>query len=237
MRASGHRAGGGEPHPIRRDRKRLLAKRRAHWGRYGAGLQKVKALAFHGHARRPIADPGLLREFGKSITARAKDDKGVQTYKRVGTSGLVDLLNEVGGFPSRYWQTGRVAHREAINSTALHTRCTVVPKACAKCLMACGRLSTVKDGPRAGLTVEGPEYETIYAFGGLCEIRNIEDVIYLNDLCDRLGMDTISAGNLAALTIEATRRGRIEGSLTTGTSKALQIYFATLPPVAGTEKF
>ncbi|SFL40919.1 aldehyde:ferredoxin oxidoreductase [Desulfomicrobium norvegicum] len=189
-------------------------------GRTGVGTvlgsKKVKALAFHGHARRPIADPELLREFGKSITARAKDDKGVQTYKRVGTSGLVDLLNEVGGFPSRYWQTGRVAHRESINSTALHTRCTVVPKACAKCLMACGRLSTVKDGPRSGLTVEGPEYETIYAFGGLCEIRNIEDVIYLNDLCDRLGMDTISAGNLAALAIEATRRGRIEGSLDYG---------------------
>ena len=82
--------------------------------------------------------------------------------------------------------------------------------ACAKCFIACGRLSTVKKGVHKGLTVEGPEYETIYAFGGLCEVDNIEDIIYLNDMCDRLGMDTISAGNLAALTIEASRQGIID---------------------------
>jgi aldehyde:ferredoxin oxidoreductase len=55
-----------------------------------------------------------------------------------------------------------------------------------------------------------PEYETIYSFGGLCEIDSIEEIIYLNDICDRLGMDTISAGNLAAFAIEATRKGRID---------------------------
>lgn len=189
-------------------------------GRTGTGAvlgsKQVKALAFRGQARRKIAFPELLRDFTKSITVRSKEDKGVQGYKKVGTTGLVDLLNEVGAFPSRCWQKGRVEHRDTINSSALHTRCDVKPKACAKCLMACGRLSTVKVGPHAGLTVEGPEYETIYAFGGLCEIRDIEDIIYLNDLCDRLGMDTISAGNLAALTIEASRQGRIDLKLDYG---------------------
>ncbi|WP_028576197.1 aldehyde ferredoxin oxidoreductase family protein [Desulfomicrobium escambiense] len=180
------------------------------------GAKMVKAVAFHGRARRSVADSVLLKEFSRSITARAKEDKGVQVYRKVGTTGLVDLLNEAGAFPSRYWQRGRVDHRDGINSTALHTRCDVTPKACAKCLMACGRLSTVKEGPRAGLTVEGPEYETIYAFGGLCEIRDIEDIIYLNDLCDRLGMDTITSGNLAGLAIEASRRGRIDLKLDYG---------------------
>ena len=58
--------------------------------------------------------------------------------------------------------------------------------------------------------VEGPEYETIYAFGGLCEIDSIKEIMYLNDICDRLGMDTISAGNLVAFTIEAARQRRIQ---------------------------
>ena len=57
--------------------------------------------------------------------------------------------------------------------------------------------------------LEGPEYETIYAFGGLCLIDSIEEIAYLNDICDRLGMDTISAGNLCAFTIEAVRRGKV----------------------------
>jgi len=62
--------------------------------------------------------------------------------------------------------------------------------------MACGRMSTVKKGRHAGLKLEGPEYETLYVFGGLCMIESIEEIIYLNDICDRLGMDTITAGNL-----------------------------------------
>jgi aldehyde:ferredoxin oxidoreductase len=76
--------------------------------------------------------------------------------------------------------------------------------------MACGRLTTVLHGRHAGLKLEGPEYETIYAFGGLCLIDSIEEIAYLNDICDRLGMDTISAGNLVALTIEASRQGKID---------------------------
>lgn len=60
------------------------------------------------------------------------------------------------------------------------------------------------------MKIEGPEYETIYAFGGLCEVDSIEEIAYLNDICDRLGMDTISAGNLVALTIEAAIQKRID---------------------------
>jgi aldehyde:ferredoxin oxidoreductase len=70
-------------------------------------------------------------------------------------------------------------------------------------------MSEVTAGRHAGLKVEGPEYETIFAFGGLCMIDDIKEIAFLNDLCDRLGMDTISAGNLCAFAIEASRRKRI----------------------------
>jgi aldehyde:ferredoxin oxidoreductase len=62
----------------------------------------------------------------------------------------------------------------------------------------------------------GPEYETIYAFGGLCMVKSIEEIIYLNDLCDRLGMDTITAGNLAAFAIEASKIKKIKENLRYG---------------------
>jgi aldehyde:ferredoxin oxidoreductase len=41
-------------------------------------------------------------------------------------------------------------------------------------------------------------------------VDSIEEIAYLNDICDRLGMDTISAGNLVALTIEAVRQGKVD---------------------------
>jgi aldehyde:ferredoxin oxidoreductase len=82
--------------------------------------------------------------------------------------------------------------------------------------MACGKLSEVKQGRHQGLRIRGPEYETIYAFGGLCMVNSIEEIIYLNDLCDRLGMDTITAGNMAAFAIEASKRKKIKEKLVYG---------------------
>jgi aldehyde:ferredoxin oxidoreductase len=77
-------------------------------------------------------------------------------------------------------------------------------------------MTTVLQGRHAGLKLVGPEYETIYAFGGLCLIDSIEEIAYLNDICDRLGMDTITAGNLCAFTIEAARRGKIDYAIDYG---------------------
>ena len=183
-------------------------------GRTGVGAvtgsKKIKAIAFWGNRKKEFADIELMKDFGKSMAQRSKEDAGVNAYKSMGTPMLVDIMNKAGGFPTRYWQKGRYEHAENINAGALHDRCEVKPHACLKCFMACGRLSTVKEGRHKGLKIEGPEYETIYAFGGLCEIDSIEEIAYLNDICDRLGMDTISAGNLAALTIEASRQGKID---------------------------
>ena len=75
--------------------------------------------------------------------------------------------------------------------------------------MACGKLCEVLDGRHKGLKIEGPEFETTYTLGGLCMIDDITEVAYLNDICDRLGIDTMTFGNVAAFTIEASHRKSI----------------------------
>ncbi len=182
-------------------------------GRTGAGTvlgaKRIKGIVFHGDRRRPVADPEGARAFARRIAAEHRDGAVAQTYRNYGTPVMVGILNGVGGFPTRYWHRGRSDHRDRISAEALLERCEVRPRACARCFMACGRLTRVTDGPYAGLTIEGPEYETIYAFGGLCEIGSIEAIAHLNDLCDRLGLDTISAGNLVAFAMEASAVGAI----------------------------
>ncbi|MDQ7783112.1 MAG: aldehyde ferredoxin oxidoreductase family protein [Desulfomonilaceae bacterium] len=189
-------------------------------GRTGAGAvmgsKKIKGIAFRGNRKKELADPVLVKEFARAVSSSAKDDPGVKNYKSFGTPMLVDIMNGVGGFPTRYWQKGRAEHKDRINATALHERCSVQAHACRKCFIACGRMATVKEGRHKGLKIEGPEYETIYAFGGLCEVDGIEEVAYLNDLCDRLGLDTMSGGNLAAFAIEASRQGKIDYPLDYG---------------------
>jgi aldehyde:ferredoxin oxidoreductase len=183
-------------------------------GRTGVGAvmgsKNIKAVAFWGDAKKQFADSRLIARFVKDLSVSAREDKGVLNYKSSGTPMLVDIMHTVGGFPTRYWRKGRADHHERINAPALHAQCDVKPNACRKCFIACGRLATVRHGRHTGLTVEGPEYETIYAFGGICEVTDIKEIAYLNDVCDRLGIDTITAGNLAGLAIEASRQGKIE---------------------------
>jgi aldehyde:ferredoxin oxidoreductase len=189
-------------------------------GRTGVGAvlgsKRVKALVFHGDEGREVAHPDLLEAFWERILKKGKDNPVTQAFKKLGTPMLVSIMNTVGGFPTRYWSEGSLEGWENITAESLLERCHVEPTACPHCFMACGNLSEVKEGRHRGLRIGGPEYETIYAFGGLCLIDSIEEIIYLNDVCDRLGMDTISAGNLAAFTIEASRRGAIDEKLDYG---------------------
>lgn len=182
-------------------------------GRAGAGAvlgsKKIKAIAFHGNEKRRVARPDMLDEFWKDIGSKAKTNPVAMAYKKSGTPMLVAINNIAGSFPTRYWSAGTFDKWQNISADALLEKCQVKPKACPKCFLACGRLTEVIDGRHKGLEIEGPEYETIYAFGGLCLIDDIREIAYLNDLCDRLGMDTITAGNLAAFTIEASHRKSI----------------------------
>jgi aldehyde:ferredoxin oxidoreductase len=185
------------------------------------GAKKLKAICFHGNQKRSVAFPEEATAFAREILERGKTNAGVANYRKLGTPMMVAALNKAKAFPTQYWSKGVLDGWEAISAESLNERCDVTPRACARCFIGCGRLTKVKEGPYQGLKIEGPEYETLYAFGGLCLIKSVEEIIHLNDLCDRLGIDTITAGNLAGLTIEASRRGRIEEKLDYGDTDAI----------------
>ena len=194
-----------------------------HWrslGRAGIGAvmgsKKLKGIAFHGKKRRELADPASLKRLALEFKDRVKDNQIVHVYKKYGTPMLVSIMNTIGAFPTQYWSKGTVEGWEGISAESLIERCNVVSSACPHCFMACGKISEVKEGRHRGLRIMGPQYETIYAFGGLCMVKSIEEIIYLNDLCDRMGMDTISAGNLVAFAIEASKRKKIKEKINYG---------------------
>lgn len=174
------------------------------------GSKKVKAIAFYGSKKRPVADSEGIRAYASKTLKAYKEHPAVKAYHDYGTPMMVALLNNAGGFPTRYWASGRYEKWRNISAEVMIDRCKVRPRACRTCFMACGKYLEVTEGRHKGLVIEGPEYETIYSFGGLCMIDSIEEIAYLNDICDRLGLDTITAGNLAAFTIEASRRGKIK---------------------------
>lgn len=189
-------------------------------GRTGAGAvlgsKRLKGLVFHGDATRDIADPDLLKAFNTSLAHDWKTHPRRVPRRMYGTVATVDALDAVGAFPSKYWAGASPSHIAKLNGEALHRELNVRPKACPSCFIACANLSEVRSGRHAGLRLEGPEYETIAAFGGLCMVADLAEITYLNDICDRYGIDTMTAGNLCGFAIEASRRGCIDDRLEYG---------------------
>ncbi|MFC2038997.1 aldehyde ferredoxin oxidoreductase C-terminal domain-containing protein, partial [Chloroflexota bacterium] len=54
-----------------------------------------------------------------------------------------------------------------------------------------------------------PEYETLAMFGSNCLNTNLSSIIKANDICNRAGLDTISAGAAVAFAIECYENGII----------------------------
>jgi len=184
-------------------------------GRCGAGAvmgsKRLKAVAVRGTGKFETAYPDELAAFARDFARSIRKDPALgTTYPKYGTPVLVNMTNLAGVFPTRYWSSGQFKKYEEINAESLRQKILVSSRACLGCPIGCGKLTEVKDGPYRGTRVEGPEFETIYAFGGLCEIDDLRAIAKMNDICDRLGMDTITAGNVVAFAIEAYKRGKLQ---------------------------
>jgi aldehyde:ferredoxin oxidoreductase len=174
------------------------------------GAKNVKGMSFSGRRTAEVADPDLLRRTVRSITRSGMNHPSTALYRRYGTPMQVALTNARNCFPTRYWQSGHFAGWENLSAEYMVENFDVVPHPCPTCFLQCTKLCRIRRGRHAGLALEGPEYETIYALGGLNEVDSLEEVAWLNDVCDKLGLDTMSAGNISAFAVEASRRGRLD---------------------------
>ncbi len=173
------------------------------------GSKNLKAIVFYGNQKKEIYSHNYLKEFNKDLLKRGKVHPVFQSYRKYGTSLTVGFTTKFNAFPSRYWQEGTVPFVGKINGDALLDTLEVKPESCGYCFIGCTRKSKVKTGRHKGLVLDGPEYETINVFGGLGLVNDLNEIAYLNDLCDKLGIDTITAGNIIAFAIEAYKRGKI----------------------------
>ncbi len=179
------------------------------FGRCGAGAvmgsKKLKAVAARGTKAVEVARPEELEAFRDWLNKEAS--KRLRSLTEYGTPAMAALTNATFTLPTRNWREGGFERIDEIDAEAMKERIVKRNKACFACVVACGKLSKVERGPYAGTEVEGPEYETLFAFGPLCENANLESIAKANELCDRLGLDTISSGSAIAFAMECYGRG------------------------------
>lgn len=123
-----------------------------------------------------------------------------------GTPIIVDMSQNAAILPTRDWSSGEFEGSAEINSDAIKTRVLVRRKACMGCGLACGSWSKARKGMFKGASTEGPEYETIGLSGSNCGIKSIEAIVKFAEECDKLGLDTMSAGSVTAFAMDLYER-------------------------------
>jgi aldehyde:ferredoxin oxidoreductase len=202
-------------------------------GRGGAGAvmgsKKLKGIVVKGTARKPEDLVAKPREFKLAIhEAYTKIGEDFRTSRKKrgglvirGTSNIIDGINEAGGWPTRNFQTGSFDDLLEVDGDAFAEKMYVPRESagsrpCWNCPIRCAHVSVAEKGPWSGTVTEGPEYETVWAFGPQCGVSDREAIARADYLCDYYGMDTISVGNTIGFLMECREKGLIAPGDTDG---------------------
>lgn len=136
----------------------------------------------------------LLKENGVTGT-------GLPTY---GTAVLVNIINNVGSFPTKNWQESQFATSEEISGEMLKEKFLVKQGFCHRCPIGCGRVINMN-----GKIVGGPEYEPLWAYGANCGLDDLEAITIANYWANEMGLDAIGAPTTIATAMELYQKGYI----------------------------
>ncbi len=184
------------------------------------GSKKLKAIAVRGRAKVPVAAADELGRLTKTFARQIRDMPGMaQALIKHGTCGFTAALVAGGATPFKNWT---LAGEQALPGVKDVTdgdafiRFQTRKYGCAACPIACGGICDVSSGKYPVGEVHKPEYETIGAFGPMCLCNDVETIFKLHDMCNRSGMDTISAGAVIAFAMECFEKGIITATDTDG---------------------
>ena len=184
-------------------------------GRGGAGAvmgsKNLKAIAARGDAKIGAADEKKLAEVKEQIKKKIAENGIDQALHTYGTAVLVNIINENYIHPTHNFQSAHFPTAEKVSGEEIAKSLLKRPKGCYACTVQCGRLHEID-----GVEGEGPEYETIWAFGADCGIDDLAAVTHANNLCNDYGLDTISAGTTIACLMEMTEKGFVKDPIRFG---------------------
>ena len=169
------------------------------------GAKHLKAIAVTGTRKTTMADSEAV----KTLLKETREDLKVGTaaLKQYGTTILVNIINKIGALGVRNLQTEYYDKADAISGETFREAYFEKDTTCFKCPVACGKDFHVQDGEYAGTRWKMPEYETIFALGSMLDNSHKASIVKASELCDQLGMDTISMGVTLSFAFECFEKG------------------------------
>ena len=170
------------------------------------GSKNLKAIAVRGTGN--VTVPNMLQVYNTSVRINEifATNPGLQGLSGYGTPRNVAAMNEGGILPTRNWQTETFKGMKNITGEAMREQVVKGDRACFACSINCTKYSVVPRGPYKSV-INGADYETIYAFGSICEVDNIEVLCKADELCDYYGIDLISTGLCIGWAMECYEKG------------------------------
>lgn len=177
-------------------------------GRGGAGAvlgsKKLKAISVKGNLEIPAANKEEAIEFDAELTKKVASEQ--MGWKEKGTLELMEEINEADIWPTANWRKSHFDKGEKVYFPAFEKH-VIRHETCFKCPIACWRIMKSKHMENE---YDGPEYETIWAFGPQCSNDDIDIIIAANYLCDKYGMDTIATGSAIGFFMECAEKGMVD---------------------------
>ena len=186
--------------------------RQAARGGIGAvmGSKNLKAIFIKGTGGVECNDIKGFLDFHKKKLEDARKNPSAEAHKKAGTSVTFDLTNDSGMLPTHNFRTGCFKAGEGKLDSAGYVLKSKGSLACLGCPVPCGKVLQCETSNRGKFRLEGPEYETAALLGSNLENSSLDLVAEANMICDDLGMDTISAGNILGFLMEANEKGLLK---------------------------
>ena len=176
-----------------------------HAGRGGVGAvmgsKNLKAIALSGDCPTDVADSGGIEKIAAVLRERSLSSL-TDKYREIGTVANLSVFNRLGTLPTRNFQQSTFDNADSLSGESLTENNFSRRHGCAACTIRCERLFKALDGRDQRM-----EYETLFALGPLCGIRDPDSVLHAAQLCDVYGLDTISTGGTLAWAMECGEKG------------------------------
>ncbi|MEW5722653.1 MAG: aldehyde ferredoxin oxidoreductase family protein [Thermodesulfobacteriota bacterium] len=188
-----------------------------HFGRTGLGAvlgaKNLKAVVAVGTGQVPPADAAAFDQARNAALAAIKDSMIRDSFHELGTAAAMDLGMMTGDVPIKNWSVGvDYALGEALGGPTMREKMVKGRLACYACPIGCKPVVEVDQGRYQVPRGPGPEYETVAAFGAMLLGDDLSAVAKANELCNRLGLDTITCGATIAFIIEAREKGLLSSA-------------------------
>jgi aldehyde:ferredoxin oxidoreductase len=172
------------------------------------GAKGLKALIVdqRGKSADAVADPEAFKEAVKAVVKIVKaDHMNIEVMPKLGTAALVAPVNSMGAFPNYNAKKGVLDGWEKISGEAMAELIQerggkTTHMGCTQCIIHCSNEFVDKEGKYVTSSLE---YETIWAMGGMIGNVDLDMIARLDNLCDDIGVDTMSTGVAVAVAMDA----------------------------------